>query len=209
MTPVWPDLIRGRENCHSLVLVAAVVIALVGISLDHWHSRRRFTTSHCTVPDMPAVVVADEVESIAGSLTPLPLYVRASIRTISGITWTDRLCGVYWRKNYDKISSIDSSVSPSSARTLLECFHKSGGTRPRARVHPARSGSLNTQVDDTTSSSRSTRSRWRSTNRSPFRTMLRRRDIACSSGRLSGQWSPRQRSARIHHSHQPGDRRQR
>ena len=89
-----------------LVLVA-VVIAMVGISLDPGipvdASQQSFAPS-----DMQAVVVADEVESIAGSLTPLPLYVQGlDPRTISGITWTDRLCGLL-EENYDKISSIDS-----------------------------------------------------------------------------------------------------
>jgi hydrophobe/amphiphile efflux-3 (HAE3) family protein len=89
-----------------LVLIA-VVVALVGISLDPGipvdASQQSLAPS-----DMQAVVVADEVESIAGSLTPLPLYVQGlDPRTIPGITWTDRLCGLL-EGNYDKISSIDS-----------------------------------------------------------------------------------------------------
>jgi predicted RND superfamily exporter protein len=53
-------------------------------------------------------VVADEVQSVAGSLTPLPLYLRGiDAKTVDGIWWTDRLC-TDLIANYNQISSIDS-----------------------------------------------------------------------------------------------------
>jgi hydrophobe/amphiphile efflux-3 (HAE3) family protein len=92
------------------IVIISILVALVGISLDHGipvdASQQSLAPS-----DMPAVVTADKVESIAGSLTPLPLYVQGlDPRTIPGIKWTDRLCGLL-EKNYDKISSINSMSS--------------------------------------------------------------------------------------------------
>jgi predicted RND superfamily exporter protein len=55
--------------------------------------------------------VANEVETVSGSLTPLPLYVRGiNTMTVEGIWWTDRLC-TELSGNYNKISSISSLSS--------------------------------------------------------------------------------------------------
>jgi uncharacterized protein len=89
------------------IVIISVFVAMVGISLDH-NIPVDASQESLAPSDMTAVVVADKVESIAGSLTPLPLYVQGlDPRTLSGITWTDQLCGLL-EQNYDKISSIDS-----------------------------------------------------------------------------------------------------
>ena len=85
------DCIPCRENCRTGILVA-LVIAAVGIAMDRGIP---VDASEDTLapPDLPAQLVADEVESVSGSLTPLPLYVRGiNAMTVEGIWWTDRLC---------------------------------------------------------------------------------------------------------------------
>jgi hypothetical protein len=131
------------------IVLISIVIALVGISLDPGipvdASQQSLAPS-----DMPAVVVADKVESIAGSLTPLPLYVQGlDPRTISGIKWTDRLCGLL-EENYDKISSIDSMsnlVRSHNNGVLPE--NQADLDRVLASIPPDQLSQY--QVDDTTS----------------------------------------------------------
>ncbi len=131
------------------IVLIALVVALVGISLDPGipvdASQQSLAPS-----DMQAVVVADEVESIAGSLTPLPLYVQGlDPRTISGITWTDRLCGLL-EENYDKISSIDSmSTLVRSHNNGVLPNNQAELDRVLASIPPDQLSPY--QVDDTTS----------------------------------------------------------
>ena len=131
------------------IVLISIVIALVGISLDPGipvdASQQTLAPS-----DMPAVVVADKVESIAGSLTPLPLYVQGlDPRTISGIKWTDRLCGLL-EENYDKISSIDSmSTLVRSHNNGVLPENQAELDRVLASIPPDQLSPY--QVDDTTS----------------------------------------------------------
>jgi hydrophobe/amphiphile efflux-3 (HAE3) family protein len=89
------------------VLIVAVVIAAVGISMDKGilidMSQQSMVPS-----DLPAQLVSDKVTSVAGSFTPLPLYIRGiDTTTVNGITWIDRMCTYIQEKN-GKIASIDS-----------------------------------------------------------------------------------------------------
>ena len=90
-----------------LVVLVALVIASVGLVVDRGIP---VDASENTMapPNLLAQVVADEVQSVAGSLTPLPLYVRGlDARTVDGIWWEDRLSADLV-KNYNQISSVDS-----------------------------------------------------------------------------------------------------
>ena len=92
------------------VVLVALVIAAVGIAMDSGIPVDASEESFAP-PDLPAQQVADEVESVSGSITPLPLYVRGiNTMTIEGIWWTDGLC-TSLTDNYDKVSSISSLSS--------------------------------------------------------------------------------------------------
>ena len=92
------------------VVLVALVIAGAGIALDRSIPVDASEESFAP-PDLPAQVVADEVQSVSGSLTPLPLYIRGiNTMSIEGIWWTDNLC-TELSGNYDKISSISSLSS--------------------------------------------------------------------------------------------------
>ena len=89
------------------IILVAIIIASVGLIVDRGIP---VDASENTMapPDLPAMVVADEVQSVAGSLTPLPLYVQGiDAKTVGGIWWTDRL-GNDLVTNYNQVSSIDS-----------------------------------------------------------------------------------------------------
>ncbi len=89
------------------VVLVAVVIAASGIAIDRTIPVDASEKS-LAPPDLPAQLVADEVQSVAGSLTPLPLYVRGiDTMTVEGIWWMDSLCEEL-SDNYNEISSIDS-----------------------------------------------------------------------------------------------------
>jgi hypothetical protein len=92
------------------VVLVALVIAGVGIAMDRKIPVDASEES-LAPPDLPAQRVANEVQSVSGSLTPLPLYIRGvNTMTVEGITWTDRLC-TELAGNYHKISSISSLSS--------------------------------------------------------------------------------------------------
>lgn len=89
------------------VLIIAIVIAAVGISMDKGilidMSQQSMVPS-----DLPAQLVSDKVTSVAGSFTPLPLYISGiDTTTVNGITWIDRMCTYLAEKN-NEIASIDS-----------------------------------------------------------------------------------------------------
>ncbi|MEI6293589.1 MAG: hydrophobe/amphiphile efflux-3 (HAE3) family transporter [Methanomicrobiales archaeon] len=89
------------------IVLVAIIIASAGLVVDRGIP---VDASENTMapPDLPAQVVADEVQSVAGSLTPLPLYLRGiDAKTVDGIWWTDRLC-TDLIANYNQVSSIDS-----------------------------------------------------------------------------------------------------
>jgi len=89
------------------VLIIAVVIAAVGISMDK--DILIDMSQQSMVPsDLPAQLVSDKVTSVAGSFTPLPLYISGiDTTTVNGITWIDRMCTYLQGKN-NEIASIDS-----------------------------------------------------------------------------------------------------
>jgi hypothetical protein len=92
------------------VVLVAVIIAAAGIAMDPSIPIDASENSFAP-PDLPAQVVADQVQSVSGSLTPLPLYVRGiNTMTVTGIWWTDRLC-TELTNNYNEISSISSLSS--------------------------------------------------------------------------------------------------
>lgn len=89
------------------VILVAVVIAAVGLTMDPGIPVD--TSSKSMGPaDLPAQLVADEVQSVSGSLAPLPLYISGiNTKTVVGVVWTDRLC-TEMAGNYYQISSISS-----------------------------------------------------------------------------------------------------
>ncbi|MEI7433393.1 MAG: hydrophobe/amphiphile efflux-3 (HAE3) family transporter [Methanomicrobiales archaeon] len=92
------------------IILVAIILASVGLIVDRGIP---VDASENTMapPDLPAMVVADEVQSVAGSLTPLPLYVCGiDAKTVGGIWWTDRL-GNDLATNYNQVSSIDSMAT--------------------------------------------------------------------------------------------------
>ena len=102
------SVLAGKIAHHALpVLIIAVVIAGVGISMDK--DILIDMSQQSMVPsDLPAQIVSDKVTSVAGSFTPLPLYIRGiDTTTVNGITWIDRMCTYILEKN-DEIASIDS-----------------------------------------------------------------------------------------------------
>ena len=102
------SVLAGKIAHHALpVLIIAVVIAGVGISMDK--DILIDMSQQSMVPsDLPAQLVSDKVTSVAGSFTPLPLYIRGiDTTTVNGITWIDRMCTYILEKN-DEIASIDS-----------------------------------------------------------------------------------------------------
>ncbi|MEI6841952.1 MAG: MMPL family transporter, partial [Methanomicrobiales archaeon] len=92
------------------VILVAVVIAAVGLTMDPGIPVD--TSSKSMGPaDLPAQLVADEVQSVSGSLAPLPLYISGiNTKTVEGVLWTDRLC-TEMAGNYYQISSISSISS--------------------------------------------------------------------------------------------------
>lgn len=92
------------------VILVAVVIAAVGLTMDPGIPVD--TSSKSMGPaDLPAQLVADEVQSVSGSLAPLPLYISGiNTKTVEGVVWTDRLC-TEMAGNYYQISSISSISS--------------------------------------------------------------------------------------------------
>jgi len=102
------SVLAGKIAHHALpVLIIAVVIAGIGISMDK--DILIDMSQQSMVPsDLPAQLVSDKVTSVAGSFTPLPLYIRGiDTTTVNGITWIDRMCTYLAEKN-DEIASIDS-----------------------------------------------------------------------------------------------------
>jgi uncharacterized protein len=102
------SVLAGKIAHHALpVLIIAVVIAGVGISMDK--DILIDMSQQSMVPsDLPAQLVSDKVTSVAGSFTPLPLYIRGiDTTTVNGITWIDRMCTYLPEKNTE-IASIDS-----------------------------------------------------------------------------------------------------
>lgn len=92
------------------VVLIAVIIAAAGIALDRTIPVDASEKS-MSPADLPAQLVADEVQSVSGSLTPLPLYVRGiESRTVEGIGWTDGLC-TKLAASYPEISSVSSISS--------------------------------------------------------------------------------------------------
>jgi hypothetical protein len=92
------------------IILVAIIVASVGLIVDRGIP---VDASEDTMapPDLPAKVVADEVQSVAGSLAPLPLNVRGiDTKAVGGIWWTDRL-GNHLIANYNQVSSIDSMSS--------------------------------------------------------------------------------------------------
>ncbi|MFA6363796.1 RND family transporter [Methanoregula sp.] len=102
------SVLAGKIAHHAIpVLIIAVVIAGIGISMDK--DILIDMSQQSMVPsDLPAQLVSDKVTSVAGSFTPLPLYIRGiDTTTVNGITWIDRMCTYIQEKN-DEIASIDS-----------------------------------------------------------------------------------------------------
>lgn len=100
----------------ALVVLIGMLIAAVGITLDRGIPVDASENS-LAPPDLPAQLVSDEVQSVAGSLMPLPLYVRGlNAMTIEGITWTDLLC-TQLTINYNEIAGI------SSISTLVRSYN--------------------------------------------------------------------------------------
>jgi uncharacterized protein len=100
-------LVARVVNIAIPILMIALVLAAAGIVLDRGIP---VDASEDTMapPDLPAQLVANEVQAVSGSIAPLPLYVRGiDAMSVEGIGWTDRLCTDLSR-NYDKISSIQS-----------------------------------------------------------------------------------------------------
>jgi len=100
--------LAGKIAHHAVpVLIIAVTIAAVGISLDK--DILIDMSEQSMVPsDLPAQLVSDKVTSVAGSFTPLPLYISGiDTTTVNGITWIDRMCTYLAGKN-NEIASIDS-----------------------------------------------------------------------------------------------------
>ncbi|MCX6699771.1 MAG: hydrophobe/amphiphile efflux-3 (HAE3) family transporter [Methanomicrobiales archaeon] len=92
------------------VILVAVVIAAVGLTMDPGIPVN--TSSKSMGPaDLPAQLVADQVQSVTGSLAPLPLYISGiNTKTVGGIWWTDRL-STEMAGNYYQISGISSISS--------------------------------------------------------------------------------------------------
>ena len=98
------------------VVLVAVVIASVGIVLDKGIPVNAAEKS-IGPADLPAQLVADEVQSVGASFTPLPLYLRGiDTKTVQGVRWTDRLC-TDLTGNYPQISGI------SSISTLVRSYN--------------------------------------------------------------------------------------
>jgi hypothetical protein len=92
------------------VVLVAVVIAAAGIATDHTIPVDASEKSLAPV-DLPAQLVADEVQSISGSMVPLPLYVRGiNTKSVEGIAWTDRLERDL-AANYQEINGISGVAS--------------------------------------------------------------------------------------------------
>jgi hydrophobe/amphiphile efflux-3 (HAE3) family protein len=92
------------------IVLVALVIAAAGVAIDRGIPVDASEKSLAPA-DLPAQVVADEVQSVSGSLIPLPLYVRGiDTMTVEGIWWIDQLC-TELSENYDTISDISSLSS--------------------------------------------------------------------------------------------------
>nr|WP_319375214.1 hydrophobe/amphiphile efflux-3 (HAE3) family transporter [uncultured Methanoregula sp.] len=98
------------------VVLVAIVIASAGIVLDK--SIPVDASEKSLGPaDLPAQLVADEVQSVGASFTPLPLYLRGvNTKSVEGVRWTDRLC-TELSQNYRQISGI------SSVSTLVKSYN--------------------------------------------------------------------------------------
>ncbi len=99
-----------------LIVLISVVFASIGLVMDKGipvdTSEESFAPAN-----LPAQVVSNEVQSVAGLLTPLPLYVSGlDASTVNGVLWTDRI-STQLVGNYNQISSI------SSVSTLVRSFN--------------------------------------------------------------------------------------
>lgn len=131
------------------VVLVAVVIAAAGIALDSGIPVDASQKS-MVPPDLPAQLVADKVQSVSGSLTPLPLYVRGiDPSSVDGIWWIDRL-GTELADKYPKITRIESIASlVRSYNSGVLPVSQAGLDRVLAAI-PAQERSLY-QIDATTS----------------------------------------------------------
>jgi len=103
-------VVSGVVKIAGPVVLVAVVIAAAGIALDSGIPVDASQKS-MVPPDLPAQLVADKVQSVSGSLTPLPLYVRGiDPSSVDGIWWIDRL-GTQLADKYPKITRIESIAS--------------------------------------------------------------------------------------------------
>lgn len=131
------------------VVLVAVVIAAAGIALDSGIPVDASQKS-MVPPGLPAQLVADKVQSVSGSLTPLPLYVRGiDPSSVDGIWWIDRL-GTELADKYPKITRIESIASlVRSYNSGVLPVSQAGLDRVLAAI-PAQERSLY-QIDATTS----------------------------------------------------------
>jgi len=97
----------GVVKIAAPIVLVAIVIASVGIVLDPGIPVDASEKS-LGPADLPAQLVADQVQSVGASFVPLPLYIRGiNTKTVEGVRWTDRLCTDLTR-NYPQISGISS-----------------------------------------------------------------------------------------------------
>jgi hypothetical protein len=131
------------------VVLIAVVIAGAGIALDH-NIPVDASQKSMVPPDLPAQLVADKVQSVSGSLTPLPLYVRGiDPSSVEGIRWIDRL-GTELADKYPQVTGIESLASlVRSYNSGVLPASQAGLDRVLAAI-PVDERSLY-QIDDTTS----------------------------------------------------------
>lgn len=142
-------VVSGVVKIAGPVVLVAVVIAAAGIALDSGIPVDASQKS-MVPPDLPAQLVADKVQSVSGSLTPLPLYVRGiDPSSVDGIWWIDRL-GTELADKYPKITRIESIASlVRSYNSGVLPVSQAGLDRVLAAI-PAQERSLY-QIDATTS----------------------------------------------------------
>jgi uncharacterized protein len=109
------DLVLGKAARRIMrvfipILIISISIAYAGIALDPTIEIDT-STKDMAPADLPAQLSLDKVEEVAGSVTPMPFYIRGDdISSMEVVQWIDRF-GEFVVSAHEEVTSVDSAAT--------------------------------------------------------------------------------------------------
>lgn len=106
------DLLLGKAARRIIrvfipILIISISIAYAGIALDSTIPIDT-STKDMAPPDLPAQLSLDKVQDVAGSVTPMPFYIKGGdLSSVEVVQWIDRF-GEFVVSAHEEVTSVDS-----------------------------------------------------------------------------------------------------